>query len=72
MDENQLLEMLRKFICHDIAAPLANSKSYFYLLKKPELSETEKDLILSRLEETNLLALGMIQEMRQFLKTHSP
>ncbi len=71
MDDRQLIEKLTKFIGHDIAAPLANTRSYHELLKRPGLSDADRDLILQKMEENTTLAQSMIRTMVAELKTRA-
>lgn len=68
MTDQELIQLLKKFISHDLVAPLANNKSYFSLLKTRELSTEERNQIIIKIEENNLLALSMIAQIKEELK----
>ncbi len=68
MTDQELLLNLKKFVSHDIVAPLANIKNYFYMLKNRDLSDSERSKILLKIEENNLSALSMINHMKAELK----
>lgn len=71
MDDRQLIEKLTKVLCHDVAAPLANNRSYLELLKRPNVTDAERALILQKMEENIILAQNMIRTVSAELKARA-